>query len=325
MESVAHPPEKRGVRIRLSMAQREAIQGYLYLMPWILGFLIFTLGPMLASLCLSLTSYKMVKPPRFVGLVNYARLFKEPLFWKSLGNTFYYTFIFVPLSIIGSLCCALVLNQKIKGRAFFRSVYFLPSITPTVASALLWIWIFHPQVGLLNYLLSLIGISPGPGWLGSIKWSKPALIIISLWGSLGGGNMLIFLAGLQGIPKELHESAEIDGAGTWAKFWRITLPLLSPSIFFNLVLGLIGALQQFTLAYVATSGSGQHRPPGGPVYSTLFYVLNLYAHAFNYWEMGYASALAWVFFLIVLGLTYIQLRSARGWVYYEAEIGEAKW
>jgi len=306
---------------RLGLAQREAILGYLYITPWVLGFLIFTLGPMLASLYLSLTSYRMVKAPTFVGLQNYGKLFVDPLTWKSLGNTLYYAAIFVPLNIVGSLFCAVLLNQNIKGKTFFRSVYFLPSVTPVVATALLWIWIFQPQVGLLNYLLSFLGVSPGPGWLGSPAWSKPALIIISLWGAVGGGTMLIFLAGLQGIPIELHESAQIDGAGAWARFWRITLPLLSPSMFFNLILGLIGALQQFTLAYVASSGTGQQWPAGGPVYSTLFYVLNLYNNAFDYWEMGYASALAWVFFALVLVLTFVQFRTAGTWVYYEAETG----
>ena len=216
-----------------------------------------------------------------------------------------------------------MLNQPVKGRTFFRSLYFLPSITPLVASVILWIWIFHPEVGLMNYLLGLVGIEPGPRWFGSTKWSKPALIIISLWGSAGGGNMLILLAGLQGVPRELHESAEIDGANSWQRFWRITLPLLSPAMFFNLVLGIIGALQMFALAYLATTGYDV--PAGGPATSTLFYMVNLYNHAFDYWEMGYGSALAWVFFLAVLILTYIQLRLAKGWVYYEAAAGELKW
>jgi multiple sugar transport system permease protein len=305
----------------LSLSQKEAILGYAYITPWILGFVMFTLGPMLASFYLSLTSYHMVEVPEFVGLANYRLLFTESLTWKSLCNTLYYAAIFVPLNIVGSLLCAVLLNQNIKGKSFFRSVYFLPSVTPVVATAFLWTWIFQPQVGLLNYLLSFLGISPGPGWLSSPVWSKPALIIISLWGAVGGNTMLIFLAGLQSIPVELHESAQIDGAGSWARFWRVTLPLLSPSMFFNLILGLIGALQQFTLAYVATSNSGQQWPAGGPLYSTLFYVLNLYNNAFDYWEMGYASALAWVFFALVLVLTYIQFRIAGTWVYYESETG----
>jgi len=307
------------------MAQREALQGYLYITPWIVGFLIFILGPMLVSLFLSLTEYNIVNSPKFAGLTNYYTLAQDPLFWKSLGNTVYYAFLFVPLNIIGSLGCALLLNQKIRGRSFFRSIFFLPSVTPLVATALLWMWILQPQVGLLNYLLSLVGITPGPGWLGSPAWSKPALILMSSWGAIGGGTMLIFLAGLQGVARELQEAAEVDGAGSWTRFWRITLPMLSPTMFFNIVLGLIGAFQQFTLAYVATSLSGQQFPAGGPLYSTLFYVLNLYQQGFDYWQMGYASALAWVFLLIVLIFTFIQLGLARRWVYYESDSGSTKW
>ena len=309
--------------MRLTMSQREAIQGYLYILPWILGFLIFTFGPMLASLYLSFTTYSMLTPPRFFGLENYKRIFSERLFWRSVTNTLYYAGIFVPVSLLASLACAILLNQPVRGRAFFRAVYFLPSITPLVASVILWAWIFHPEVGLMNYLLGSIGIDPGPGWLSSSRWSKPALIIISLWGSAGGGNMLILLAGLQGIPEALHEAAELDGANSWQRFWRITLPLLSPAMFFNLVLGMIGALQVFALAYVATTG--YNVPAGGPATSTLFYMVNLYNYAFDYWEMGYGSALAWVFFLVVLILTYAQMRLARSWVYYESAAGEMKW
>jgi multiple sugar transport system permease protein len=278
---------------------------------------------MLASFYLSFTDYSILTPPRFFGLENYKRIFTERLFRVSVINTLYYAGIFVPLSLLASLCCALLLNQAVRGRAFFRAVYFLPSITPVVASVILWIWIFHPEVGLMNHLLSQVGISPGPGWLSSTKWSKPALIIISLWGSAGGSNMLVLLAGLQGVPIELHEAAELDGASSWQRFWRITLPLLSPALFFNLVLGIISALQVFALAYVASTGYND--PAGGPANSTLFYMVNLFKHAFNYWEMGYGSALAWVFFLIVLILTYGQMRLARSWVYYEAAAGGMKW
>ena len=305
----------------ISSAKREAIEGYLYISPWLIGFLVFAAGPMLVSLFLSLTIYKIITPPDLIGIANYVRMFTDNLFWRSLWNTVYYALIFVPISIGGSLTCALLLNQRILGRTIFRAIYFLPSITPIVATAFLWLWIFQPNVGLANFLLGEVGIE-GPRWLDDIQWSKPALILISLWGSIGGGAMLIFLAGLQGIPNELYESAEIDGAGANSKFWRITLPLLSPSMFFNMVLGLIGAMQMFTLAFVATSGAGQTRPAGGPAYSTLFYVLNLYNHAFDYWEMGYASALAWFFFLILLLLTYWQLRMSRSWVYYEFERGD---
>jgi multiple sugar transport system permease protein len=202
----------------------------------------------------------------------------------------------------------------------------LPSITPIVATGLIFVFFFSPTTGLANYLLSFVGIKEGPGWLASTIWSKPALIIIALWGSVGGGNMLIFLAGLQGIPVELTEAADIDGANAWQKWWRVSLPLLTPTIFFALLLGMIGALAQFTLAYVVTAGGAQTRVVGGPAYSTLFYVLNLYNYAFSYWEMGFGSALAWVFFLAVLILTFIQLRSSRAWVYYEAAgAGEMRW
>ena len=304
--------------LRLNLRQREAVEGFLYISPWIIGFIIFTAGPMVVSLFLSLTHYNIVSPPKFAGLDNYTELLKDPLFWTSLRNTFYFTIFAVPLSLIGSLGCALLLNRQFVGRSIFRTLFFLPSITPIVAVAFLWLWIFQPQIGLLNYLLSLVGIMPGPGWLTHPSWSKPALIIISLWTSIGGNSMLIFLSGLQGIPAELYEAADIDGGGTVAKFRHVTIPMLSPVIFFNMILGIIAALQTFTLAYVASSGGQQQFPPGGPLYSTLFYVLNLYNNAFDYGQMGYASALAWVFFLIILTLTYIQLRLSRRWVYYEA-------
>src|SRR5260221_901424 len=303
---------------RLNLRQREALEGFLYISPWIIGFLIFTAGPMVASFFLSFTNYNIVSPPKFAGLDNYTQLLKDPLFWTSLGNTFSFTALAVPLNLIGSLGCALLLNRQFAGRSIFRTLFFLPSITPIVAVAFLWLWIFQPQIGLLNFLLSLIGIRPGPGWLTQPNWSKPALIIISLWASIGGNSMLIFLSGLQGIPAELYEAVEIDGGGTFSKFNHITIPLLSPVIFFNLILGMIAALQTFTLAYVASSGAQQGFPPGGPLYSTLFYVLNLYNNAFDYGQMGYASALGWVFFLIILALTYFQLRLSRRWVYYEA-------
>ena len=300
-----------------NLERREAAAGYIYILPWFLGFVVFTLGPMLASGYYSLTEYPLVKSARFVGLDNYARMIHDPTFWKSLGNTFYYAAIIVPVGVGGSLCCALLLNQNIVGRASFRTVFFLPSVTPVVATTMLWIWMLNPQVGLVNYLLSMLGIH-GPAWLGSTQWSKPALIIMDLWTSVGGNTMLIFLAGLQGIPVELHEAAEIDGAGSWRKLWHITLPLLTPSIFLTLVLAIIGCLQVFSTAYVVSSGASS---VGGPGESTLFYMLNLYRHAFMFYEMGYASALAWVFFFIVMIFTLLQIKLSRSWVYYEAAEG----
>ena len=314
-------PIKRrlGLSTPLTLSQREALQGFIYISPWIIGFLVFTVGPMIASAYLSLTDYNIVTPPRFAGLSNYEYMFGDRLFWKSIENTLYYTVIFVPIAIAGSLGLALLLNQQIAGRVALRTLYFLPSITPVVAAAFLWLWIFQPQIGLMNAIISALGLGDGPLWLGHPGSSKPALIIISLWGALGGNTMLIFLAALQGIPKELYESADIDGAGGVGKFRFITVPSISPVILFNTVLGVIGALQMFTLAYVASSGRQQMFSPGGPLNSTLFYVLHLYNSAFDFWEMGYASALAWVFFVIVLAITAFQLWTSRRWVYYEGE------
>ena len=251
------------------------MQGFIYISPWIIGFLVFTVGPMIASAYLSLTDYNIVTPPRWAGLNNYEYMFGDKLFWKSIENTLYYTIIFVPIAIAGSLALAMLLNQQIAGRVALRTLYFLPSVTPVVAAAFLWLWIFQPQIGLMNAIISALGLGNGPLWLGHPGSSKPALIIISLWGALGGNTMLIFLAALQGIPKELYESADIDGAGGVGKFRYITVPSISPVILFNTVLGVIGALQMFTLAYVASSGRQQQFSPGGPLNSTLFYVLHL--------------------------------------------------
>jgi multiple sugar transport system permease protein len=294
-----------------SLSQRKALQGYLYISPFLLGFLLFVLGPALASAYFSFTQYQILSPPRLAGLANYSRIATgDPLFWKSLGNTLYYAGIAVPLSLLGSLGCAILLNQSIKARALFRTMFFLPSITPVVATTLLWMWILNPEFGLLNYSLSLVGV-PGPKWLGSTEWSKPAMILIHLWGAVGGGAMIIFLAGLQSVPQELHESAAIDGANVLHRFWHITIPMLTPTIFLNLVLGLIGGLRVFTIAFVATDG--------GPANSTLFYLLHLFNNAFRFLEMGYASALAWVFTILVLVLTALQFRMSRRWVYYAGQ------
>lgn len=294
--------------LRRRSSRRKAIEAYLYISPFLFGFVLFVLGPALASLYFSMTSYQVISPPRFVGLANYTQaLTNDPLFWKALGNTIYYAGIAVPLAILGSLGCAILLNQKIMARAVFRTMFFLPSITPVVATALLWMWILNPDFGLINYSLSMIGID-GPKWLGSTEWAKPSLILMHLWSSVGGGAMLIFLAGLQGVPPELHESASIDGANAWHRFVNITIPMLTPSIFLNLVLGLIGGLRVFTAAFIATDG--------GPAYATHFYMLHLFNNGFRFLEMGYASALAWLFTLLVLALTIVQFRLSERWVYY---------
>lgn len=288
--------------------RRKAIEGYLFISPWVIGFLAFTFGPMLASLYFSLTEYAIVKPPTFVGLANYRyALFEDPLFWSSLGRTFYYACGAVVLSITGSLLAALLLDQRLKATTLFRTLFFLPSLTPIVASAILWTWIYNPNLGPINYLLSAVGIE-GPGWIQDPDWAIPSLIIMALWGSIGGSRMIIFLAGLQGVPQELIDAAHIDGAGAWRRFWNVTFPMLSPTLFFVMVMGIISSLSVFSVAYIATSG--------GPAYATWFYVLHLFQQAFKFYAMGYASALAWIFFVLVLVLTGVQLKLSGRWVYY---------
>ena len=296
-----------------SLQRQEAITGYLYIAPWLLGFVAFTAFPFLASFYLSFTDYTVISEPTFTGFSNYIQaLTNDDLFWGSLRRTLSYAAIGVPLSIVGSLTCALMLNQRLRGTTVLRALFFLPSLTPLVALALLWQWIFQPDFGILNFMLDKIGID-GPGWLSSIEWALPSLIIMALWATVGGGQMVIFLAGLQGVPQELYEAVEIDGGGPWYKFQHVTLPMISPTMFFNLILGIIGALRVFTVAYVATEG--------GPAYATWFYILHLYTQAFKYFNMGYASALAWIFFIILITFTYFQVRTSRRWVFYAGETG----
>ena len=281
--------------------------GYVFISPWLIGFLLFTLGPMLISLYLSFCRYDL-HTLTWVGAKNYEVLLtRDPLFWKSLGNTALYVLFAVPLGLTGSLLIAILLNQKVRGMPWFRTLFYLPSLVPAVASALVWVWVFHPDAGLLNHGLSRLGIQ-GPQWLQDPRTALPALILMSLWG-VGGGRMIIFLAGLQGISDELYEAASLDGARGWASFRHVTLPMLSPTIFFNLVPGIIGSFQVFTSAYVMTGG--------GPNNATLLYVLYLYNNAFRFFKMGKASAMAWVLFLILLVFTIIQFKNASRWVYYE--------
>jgi multiple sugar transport system permease protein len=285
----------------------ENFVGYLFCAPLILGLLVFTYGPVLAAFVLSFTKGDYISTPRFIGLDNYTRLLQDELFWKSLQNTLYYVIGVVPAGLILSLLLALAMNQKLRGIVFFRTVFFLPSITASVTIGLMWLWIYNPEFGVLNFLLKQFGIR-GPAWLSTPEWAMPAIMVMAVWRSLGY-NMLIYLAGLQGIPDVYYEAAEIDGAGRLAKFWHITVPLLSPTTFLLLTLSLIGAFQVFEYTYVMTGG--------GPVYSTLTMVLNIYNFAFRNFEMGYASALAYVLFFILLGLTAIQFRMQNRWVHYE--------
>jgi len=291
----------------LSLARREALTFYLLISPWLLGLLLFVMGPMIVSLFISFTRWDLLTPARFVGLQNYEKMFtRDPLFWQSLKVTAIYTLVYVPLELVGGLVLALLMNQKLRFLGVFRTIYYLPSVLPGVAFIVLWMWILNPDVGLINTLLSYVGIQ-GPRWLADPQWALPALLMMSLWGL--GRSMVIYLASLQGIPEHLYEAAAIDGAGRWQAFWKITLPMLTPTIFFNLVLSIISTFQTFTSAFVATDG--------GPLDSTLFYVLYLFRQAFQFFNMGYASALAWILFLIILVLTLLVVRSADRWVYYE--------
>jgi multiple sugar transport system permease protein len=303
-------PGNAKVRRRSRVALLEELWGYLFISPWLLGFLIFTIGPMVVSLYWSFTKYEFPLPAHWNGIENYVNAFtKDELFPQALWNTAYYVLFSVPLGLAASLLLALLLDRNIPGRALWRTVYYVPSIVPAVVTAFLFGYLFQPEYGLVNALLAKIGIQ-GPGWFNSVQWVKPTFILLALWGA-GGATMIIFLAGLQNIPSELYEAAEVDGAGRMHKFWNITLPMLTPTIFFNLVTGIIAAFKIFTTAYVATGG--------GPYYASYFYVLHLFNNFFKYLNMGYASALAWILFVIIMVFTLVQVRFARRWVYYESD------
>jgi multiple sugar transport system permease protein len=298
--------------VRMSPARRkEALWFYVCIAPWLIGFLGLQLGPMIASLVFSFTRYNITQPMEFLGLANYVRALsgKDVLFWHALKITVTYAAVTVPLRLILGFVLALLLNHDIPGVSFWRTLYYLPSVLTGVAVAVLWMLIFRPNFGVLNHLLSIVGIE-GPAWLYDKHWALPALMIMSMWGV--GGGMVIYLAGLQGIPTALYEAATIDGATVWHKLLHVTLPLMSPVIFFNLVRGMIGTFQVFTSAYVMTAG--------GPQNATFFYSLHLYNSAFLQMRMGYASMLAWVLFAIILVFTLLTVRSSAAWVYYEGEL-----
>lgn len=295
-----------GRKKRSGLARVEMRDGYLMISIWLIGFILFTGGPIIMSLGLSFMNWDLISDAKWIGLENYQRLFSDTLIRVSLWNTLYFTLILVPLSTIGALLLALAMNMQIRGIRVYRTLYYLPSITPAVATTLLWLVIFQPEFGIANYLLLQLGL-PRQVWLLDPMLAKPVLIMMSLWGV--GAGLPIFLAGLQSIPRELYEAARIDGSNRWNVFWHITLPLLTPVIFFSVVTGLIGTFQVFTNAYIATDG--------GPENATLFYVLLLFRNAFEYFRMGYASAMAWVLLVIVLALTVLQFRLARRWVHYE--------
>ena len=296
------------LNMKSSMARREALTFYVLILPWLIGFLIFLAYPMARSLYLSFTNYGLQATPVWVGLRNYERIFSDPDFWQSLKVTFIFAIFSVPGSTILALFVALILAQKLRGVSVWRTIFFMPSILSSIAVAILWLFVFRPEGGLLNIVLGWFGIQ-GPNWLTSEDWALPALIIMSWWSI--GGQMVIYLAGLKGIPQELYEAAEIDGSNARQKFIFVTLPMLSPTIFFNVVLAIIGALQVFDTGYIMTRG--------GPNHATLFYMINLYDRAFQSVQFGYASALAWILFIIIMGITLLVIRSSALWVFYETE------
>jgi multiple sugar transport system permease protein len=292
------------------MRKREAVWFYITIAPWLLGFLIFTLGPILASIYFSLTSWDLFTPPKFVGIENYTGLLtKDKIIYKAIYNTLYYSLISVPLNMALSLGIAYLLNKPLRGMRFFRTVFYVPSQVPIVAASMLFIWLFAPDAGLINQFLALFGID-GPAWLLDPQWVKPALIIQSTWGI--GTAIVLLLAGMQGIPPEFYEAAEMDGASSGRQFFHITLPLLTPIIFFNLVMAIIGSLQTFSQVFIMTNG--------GPNNASTMIVPYLFDNAFRFYKMGYASSIAWVLFLLILLFTLFILRSSSIWVFYESEV-----
>ncbi len=292
------------------LERRRAVEGWLFISPFVVGFLLFYAGPMLFAIYISMTEWPILATPTFVGLQNFRRMLDDDLFWRSLGTTAYYTVFSVPLNMVAGLGLAVLLNQKIRAVALFLTLFYIPAVITGVAVAVLWWMVFNTEYGLLNTVLNLIGLPSAP-WLTHTRWVIPSFIIMGLW-QVGGG-MVIYLAGLQGIPTDLHEAASIDGAGSWARFWHVTLPMLSPVLLFNLILGVIGSFQSFTNALIMTNG--------GPSQASLFYVLYLYRAAWQYNQMGYAAALAWVLFAVILVLTIVIFRATSGRVYYAASAG----
>jgi len=290
--------------------RRQFRNGLLFALPWLIGLTVFGIYPIFSSFYYSLCRYDGIRSPHFIGFQNYHKLFfEDDLFFKALYNTLYMVGLGVPLSIICGLSVALLLNQKIKGMAIYRTIFYLPSVVPVIASSILWMWLLNPDIGLINIVLHHLGVAHPPAWLGDPAWSKPALLFMGLWGV--GGGMVIYLAALQNVSESLYEAASLDGARTIARFRYVTLPMITPVILFNLITSLIGSFQYFTEAYVMTSG--------GPQDSTQFYALRLFNSAFQDFHLGYASAMAWILFLITLTCAFVVFKSSLKWVYYEGE------
>jgi multiple sugar transport system permease protein len=290
--------------------RQKLFLGLAFISPWIVGFLMFTLYPVVASMFYSFCDYDVLTRPVWIGTLNYSDMFTDSVFWKSLYNTLFFAAIALPLGLITSLLVAVLLNQPVKGRSVFRAIFFLPSLIPIVATSMIWLWILNGNFGLLNHGLKCLGINHPPQWLADPFWTKPSLILMSVWGV--GNSIVIYLAALQDVPRSLYESADLDGATAWKKLRYITLPMISPVIYFNLIMGIIGSLQVFAQAYIMLGG-------GGPNRSALFYAVYLYQNAFEYRQMGYACAMGWVLFLVILFLTWVATKSTRRLIYYAGE------
>jgi multiple sugar transport system permease protein len=293
---------------RLNPTMRSFLTMLAFISPWLIGFFSFFVYPTISSLYYSFTQYNVLQPPKWVGVQHYVDLTQDSRFWNSLGNTVYYAAISVPLNIVVAFSLAFLLNRNMLGRTMLRTLVYIPVILPITATAMIWMWMFNANWGMLNNLLALVGIR-GPAWLGNPAWSKPSLILMQTW--LTGGSTLIFLAALQDVPRSLYEAAEVDGAGNFRKLIHITLPMVTPSFLFSLLTGLIGAFQVFASAWIMTNG--------GPLRSTEFYVYYLYNNGFKFFKMGYASAMAWILFIIVMIVTFITFKSSARWVYYGSE------
>lgn len=310
----ASPMLKENVMRKNRQQRLNTRNGLLFSLPWMIGFLCFIIYPLVASFYYSFTDFNLFQSPSLVGLENYSGLFSDAHFYKSLANTFYMTFIGGPIYITIGIIAAVLLNAKIKGLAFFRTVFYIPYILPIVATALLWIWVLNPQTGLMNMGLKFIGIK-GPNWLADPRWTKASLILIGAWRT--GPTMILFLAALQDIPVTLYEAATIDGAGVFRRFTRVTLPLLTPAILFQVIMQIIVNFQYFTEAYIITGASDRlNQSVGGPLNSLLFYATYLYQNAFGYLKMGKASAMAWILFLISAVVTFAIFKSSKKWVHY---------
>ena len=307
-------PTVAGGRLR----REESFWAYIFLAPWLIGLVVFVLGPMLFSLGLSFFTYTLGGDYSFAGLDNWIKAFtKDEFFWPAVTKTLIYAVGLVPLSVFGALGTAMLLNQKLRFTTTYRTMFFMPHLVPIIAATYIWVWLLNGQYGILNEILFQIGYRLtgtgiiGPNWFGDTFWALPALMAIALWGQVGGNMMVIFLAGLQGIPSELYEAAAIDGAGSWKRFWHVTLPMISPTMFFNSVLACITAVQAFESAFVGTGG--------GPAYATWIYALHIYRTTFEYFDMGYGSTLAWILFIVLSAFTYAQFRFSKNWVYYAGE------